>query len=262
VQGYVTISMQEGSRPKQKIISGVPVLLCAFLVVTVTLLILLLSTNTKTAISNKSNSNSFEKKTTASFVKTNNIKKAVPKKRDEKKKVSDSEFIVITNLTERSFDEKAQSKVEEETRRQVSYASEAQQYLATLLGANPGDTVPPLPISSKIEQEAIKAFNNPIPVFDDDTPEIYAEKVLVAQFLQDMKKYVEGGGTARQYLETFYEISDDLAKTRYAAQLLLRDLSRTPDISRDDMLKLFAQLNTELKEKGICTLKVPKYLAE
>jgi hypothetical protein len=120
---------------------------------------------------------------------------------------------------------------------------------------HPGDPIPPYPVPDNIEEEARKALAEDIAVTDADTQEQEQDKEMVAWLKDDLRKYLAGGGTAKEFFEQMQTRQEEEASLFLQARAILGEFNRAGNT--DETMAAYKALNDELKSKGISPLPLP-----
>lgn len=123
------------------------------------------------------------------------------------------------------------------------------------LYTKPGLGAVPHPLPDDFEEDMKKALKENIVITDKDTPEEEQEKELVAWLKDDVRKYLEDGGTATDYIKKMTQKHDADEKVYAEARSLLSEFTQKGSI--DDKVVAFNALNEELKARGIVSLPLP-----
>lgn len=123
------------------------------------------------------------------------------------------------------------------------------------LYTKPGLGVVPHPLPDDFEEDMRKALKENIVITDKDTPEEEQEKELVAWLKDDVRKYIETGGTATDYIAKLSQKQGADEKIYAEARSLLSEFTQKGSI--DDKVEAFNALNEELKSRGIVSLPLP-----
>lgn len=137
------------------------------------------------------------------------------------------------------------------------FRHETEQMLA--LYANPGEMVPPVPLSRHIEEDFLASLDRDIEISEDDTPEDAAKKEMVAWMKADLRKFVEDGGTVQEFFEVLQKRQDEESALTMEARHILYLLAKDGD--NEATLKARDELNALLQEKGIAPLPLPRVRA-
>ena len=134
------------------------------------------------------------------------------------------------------------------------FRRETEQMLA--LYVRPGMVVPPTPLSPDIERDAIASLSEDIVITGDDTPENEQQKELVAWMKEDMRKFLAGGGTAREFFQMMEKRQEEEAELLLEARRILYELAKGGDSTAT--LEAHRELNEVLNTKGIAPLPLPR----
>ncbi|MEI6647831.1 MAG: hypothetical protein WCP12_17475 [bacterium] len=123
------------------------------------------------------------------------------------------------------------------------------------LYTKPGLGVVPHPLPDDFDEDMRKALKENIVITDKDTPAEEQEKELVAWLKDDVRKYLENGGTATDYIAKMTQKHDADEKVYSEARNLLSEYIQKGN--SDEALAAHTALNEELKSRGIVPMPLP-----
>lgn len=136
----------------------------------------------------------------------------------------------------------------------AAYLTATDKMLSLAVKIRPGEHMPELMITPDVDADFIQAINSDIWLYDDDTQEDYETKVAVAEIKQELKEYVEKGGSVSNFFAVLQRQRADEYKERMAEQIEFMRLSR---VSKEEAMIFFQEANKRLAEKGIIPLRLP-----
>lgn len=132
----------------------------------------------------------------------------------------------------------------------------ADQVIALAVSAKPGESMPPLPDLSGIDEDFTKSLLAPIKINDDDLDEIKELKAKVIETKAYLVEEVKNGGSVLEALKAHQAEMERIADSRLMA---VREMQRLQAEGEPEMAREFAErVNESFRARGISEIPVPK----
>ena len=132
------------------------------------------------------------------------------------------------------------------------------------LYARPGMPVAPPPLPDHFEEDAMKALDEDIVVYDDDPAELEELKCIVAGIKEELRAFLKDGGTVLDFVEGLKMRQQEEEQIFSNARSKIYDLYKEGDL--DKAYLEWIEVNKELVNQGILPVQLPrgmrKHLAE
>lgn len=172
---------------------------------------------------------------------------------DEKRMQREKRFGSLTpENVQPPFEEEPKKEPPKEDLRPFRTASE--QLLSMALSGQPGESVPPLPVSydDDLEEDAAKALKSTIYVFDDDSEATLAHKMNVAEAKEQLRELqAKEGWTAVEYIKAIEAQRKEDAQLKRELYQELEKMVNDPTVSYDKIISDLSEINDVLAERGI-----------
>lgn len=142
--------------------------------------------------------------------------------------------------------------------RPKAFETGAEQLLAMVTPAAPGARVPPLPALTDegMKEDVLKALNTTIVIRTNDSERLAALKENVADPKEEFRALNQTGGwTFVEYLTALREKHTEDADFLQAAHREFNDLWYDENVSDEQLMKRFGELNKELQARGLPLLE-------
>lgn len=132
------------------------------------------------------------------------------------------------------------------------------------LYARPGQPVAPPPLPDNFEEDALKALDEDIVIYDEDSAEVEELKCIVAGIKEELRAYLKNGGTVLDFVTglKMRQAEEEQIFTAARGKILL--LYKEGDFEKT--YSQWLEVNKELAKQGILPVQLPrgmrKYLPE
>ena len=154
--------------------------------------------------------------------------------------------------------EKARLGPDGKPRRQSIYKTPIEQTLGMIFTTPLGNPPPPLPSIPSISSEAQlqKFFDTPLEYDKNASKEINENRILMTQVRDEFRRYLDEGGSAKNFVNYYVEELRTSYMLRKTAQMMLVDMCRSGEDAKS-LQEFRDRANLILTEKGIKPLAVP-----
>ena len=129
------------------------------------------------------------------------------------------------------------------------FTNPADQVIAWMMSAQPGQEIPPFPIDKSIEEDFKRSLTNNLAVLDTDDEKVAALKQSVLETRQELVKMLEQGYTVQEALTEHRRLVNENAKIRTDALLELQKIKAEGDF--EGAKKYIFRMNTAFQQMGI-----------
>ena len=125
--------------------------------------------------------------------------------------------------------------------------------------AQPGEPVPPTPFDARMEEELLKALEEPVVIdMNNDTADIVQFKNIVQGMKEELKEYLKGGGTVKEYLKALDERQQTESNFRSEAYRSVSEACEKE--GAEAAYQLWKKVNQHLESQGINPVAKPALL--
>ena len=136
------------------------------------------------------------------------------------------------------------------------FENPADQVIALALSANPGESMPPLPDLSGIDEDFARSLLAPIKILDTDPEDIKELKAKVIETKAYLVEEVKNGGSVIAALKTHQAEMERIADSRLMA---IREIQKLQAENDPEMAREFAiKVNESFRARGIPEIPVPE----
>lgn len=136
------------------------------------------------------------------------------------------------------------------------FENPADQVIALAVSAKPGESMPPLPDLSGIDEDFTKSLLAPIKINDDDLDEIKELKAKVIETKAYLVEEVKNGGSVLEALKAHQAEMERIADSRLMA---VREMQRLQAEGEPEIAREFAErVNESFRARGISEIPAPK----
>lgn len=132
------------------------------------------------------------------------------------------------------------------------FENPADQVIAWMMSAQPGQEIPPFPIDKSIEEDFKRSLTNSLAVLDTDDEQVAALKRSVLATRQELVAMLEKGYTVQEALTEHRRLVNDNAKIRTEALLELQRIKAEGDL--EGARKYVFKMNAAFQQMGVAPL--------
>ena len=132
------------------------------------------------------------------------------------------------------------------------------QMIAMVVSVPPGQSIPPLPHDSNLDESFRKSLGTEIKILETDTPEVRELKAAVLATRVELAELIKKGYTVQQALDEHCRLANENADIHASALVEMKALLKAGDL--EGAQKYAERMNAALKEMGAQTVPVPQTL--
>ena len=130
------------------------------------------------------------------------------------------------------------------------------QMIAMVVSVPPGQSIPPLPHDSNLDESFRKSLGTEIKILETDTPEVRELKAAVLATRVELAELIKKGYTVQQALDEHCRLANENADVHASALVEMKALLKAGDL--EGAQKYAERMNKEFREMGIEEVKVPR----
>lgn len=135
------------------------------------------------------------------------------------------------------------------------FENAADQMIAWMMSAEPGQELPPYPIDASINEDFKNSLTNKITILPTDSPKVVEMKQAVLETRVELLKLMEQGMTVEQALKEHRDLVNENAKIRTDALIEMKRIYDSGDL--EGTAQYVTKMNQAFEQMGIQPLVIP-----